>query len=76
MDEGIVITPGLQVTLAPRLSVRDDEIFVSREDAPALIQKISDLLMGNENLPVRDESPASTEISPQPKDEWDSTENT
>ena len=43
-DEGIILTPGLVVYVAPRSAVRDDDIFVSVEDAPVLIQKLSDIL--------------------------------
>lgn len=59
MDDGIIITPGLQVTLAPRASVRDDEIFVSRDDAPALIEKINALLL------PKDGSSSGPEINPE-----------
>ena len=70
MDEGIIITAGLQVTLAPRASVRDDEIFVSREDAPALIEKIQALL-----LPKDEIKPDIPQAKPA-TDDWDSTQNT
>ena len=43
-DEGIIITVWLQVYVAARSAVRDDDIFVSAEDAPALIEKLSDIM--------------------------------